>query len=109
MLVSVVQYLYACAAWLFGRRYYSGPVPTKDEHDDNSRWITGYLQRWPNSPLARKYKQQAARAHAYRAYLKLQERHESGMIDEIDYQRELARILPLIDVQNDIARIQEKA
>jgi len=109
MLVGVFEYLYYCMAVIFGTRFWNGPRPTAKEQQEHARWITGYLEQWPNSPLATRYPDQAARAYAYRAYLQLQADREAGTIDEIHYQLELSRILPLIDVQKDIAEIQEKA
>ena len=83
--------------------YYNGPKPSKKQQNHDQNWIADHLEVFPDSKeLSQAFPQAARRARAAVAYRELQRLHESGVIDDIDYQRQLEKILPLIDIREDI-------
>jgi hypothetical protein len=77
-------------------RYYNGPKPTKSEEIAAHQFLIEHLQQFPDSTLKYDYPYLHDVATATRRYEELERLKEAGMIDEIDYERELEKILPLI-------------
>ncbi len=61
-----------------------------------------FFQEHPNSKLKEDYPQIHRTAMATGQYKELEELRAKGLIDEIDYQLQLDRILPLIDISKDV-------
>lgn len=85
-------------------KYFDGPPPTETDRKDTIRWIANHIEKYPNSSsiLQNEYPDAANMAKASRRYKEIEKLRGEGLMDEIDYQRELLKILPLIDITEDI-------
>lgn len=80
---------------------WDGPKPTKEQEKNTSRWMTDHLTEFPNTPyLQSQYPKEYDKARAVRRYYELEDLRDAGKIDDIDYQLELEKILPLIDISD---------
>jgi hypothetical protein len=83
---------------------WDGPKPSPEEQRRNILFISCHLDEFPdpNSSLAKEYPELFKRSLALKAYKQLEKRREAGMITEQDYNTELEKILPLIDISEDV-------
>lgn len=82
--------------------YWNGPEPTLPQRQDNHQFLIEYFQAYPNSPIRSQYPHLYNVACATKEYKVLCALKDSGIIDEIEFQIELSKILPLIDIREDI-------
>lgn len=75
---------------------WDGPIPVETERHENQQWIIEFFKRHPNDLLKNTYPYLHRVAMASLRYDELEEQLRTGHIDEIDYHRELEKILPLI-------------
>lgn len=79
-------------------QYWDGPEPTLQERQNNWQFIIEYLKKFPNSDLKNDYPYLFQVSQASKRYDEINYLKWSGKMDEIDYQIELEKILPLISV-----------
>lgn len=84
-------------------RYWNGPKVNEDERRNNLNWIENYIQEWPESGLADDYPELAKRAKAVRTYNMINQELDLGLIDEIEYNVQLEKILKHIDISKEIS------
>lgn len=84
------------------RRSWYGPKPSNEERNRNQHFIADYMARFPNNcgDLPRQFPDAYTRAMAYIQYERLNNQFARGEIDEIDFNVELGKILPLIDISD---------
>ena len=83
-------------------RYYDGPAPTLEQRQDTWQWMVDHFQQFPESLLKYDYPHLYKVAMATKAYKELNLKKEAGLIDDIDYEMELAKILPYVDISKDL-------
>lgn len=81
--------------------YCDGPAPSFEERAKNLQFIVEHLETYPNSYLKEYYPHLANLAIANKAYRDLNDRFNSGKINEADYQIELEKIATPIDISGD--------
>jgi hypothetical protein len=79
-------------------QYWDGPEPTLQERQGNWQFIVEYLKKFPSSNLKNEYPYLFQVAQASKRYDEINYLKWSGKMDEIDYQIELEKILPLITI-----------
>ncbi len=80
-------------------RYWN--TPTKKQQAEMRQLIYDYLYRNPASIIRNDYPHLADAAEATRAYEHLNQLYKEGLIDEIDYNNELEKLLPKINIEQD--------
>ena len=85
-------------------KYWDGPTPSKEEQNKNQNWISDHLVEFPASmvDLGKNFPQATNRAKAVIIYNRLEELRKRGGLGDIDYQTELEKILPFIDITEDL-------
>jgi hypothetical protein len=81
-------------------RFYS--CYTKNENDEWT-WLMDYLQAYPDSSLKSLFPSSYKVAMATRKYKELNQMRKRGKISEREYEKKLRKILPLIDIREDLA------
>lgn len=71
----------------------------------NSQWLIDYFQEFPDSLLRFDFPHAYRIAKATRRYKELSDLRAQGVISEQVYQNQLNKILPLIDIKNDVAAL----
>lgn len=79
---------------------WDGPEPTTEQKQENWQWLVEFFKRYPNDKLKETYPQLHQIATASKRYDELEDLRRSGRIDEIDYNLELEKILPLISTDD---------
>jgi hypothetical protein len=82
---------------------YYGPVPTHEERRQALNRLVDFFKQFPESPLKEKYPQQSNLAAALKRYDELEFLLQEGLISQEDYDTELEKIAPLIDITEDLA------
>lgn len=67
----------------------------------SSQHIFNYFYKYPSSTLRSDYPHLADVADATKAYEKLNRLYDQGQIDEIDYNLELEKLLPKVNIEQD--------
>lgn len=106
--VVVVWFMYL----FFGKKqserakYYNGPKQTPQQEKEGIEWMTNHIMQFPNTSqeLQKAYPEVARKVRAIRRYKELEQLRSTGQIDEATYNIELDKILPLIDISEDIAK-----
>lgn len=78
---------------------WDGPEPTLSQRQKSWQFIVEYLKQFPQSGLKNHYPYLFRVALASKKYDELGTLRKYGAIDEITYQQELEKILPLIEVK----------
>jgi hypothetical protein len=81
---------------------YYGPVPTREERRVTLNRLVEFFKKFPESPLKDSYPQQANMARALIRYSELELLLQSGHITQETYDEEVEKLLPLIDISEDI-------
>ncbi len=81
---------------------YYGPVPTHEQRRITLNRFVEFFKQFPESPLKDSYPQQANMAKALKRYAELEQLLQSGQITQEAYDEEMERLLPLIDISEDI-------
>jgi hypothetical protein len=79
-------------------RYYDGPANTAAEQPVITQAVIEVLQACPDSPIKEQFPYEHAVAVATTRYAELEALREQGLIDDIDYEREMEKILLLIKI-----------
>jgi hypothetical protein len=79
-------------------RYWEGPEPSLQERQKSWQFIVEYLKKFPQSSLKNEYPYLFQVAQASKRYDEINFLRWDGKMDEITYQIELEKILPLISV-----------
>lgn len=82
---------------------WDGPTPTEEEKRKNIRWVENFLERYPTSELGESYPEIKNKLEAIDTYLQLNRLLEKKMITQEFYDQELEKILPNIDITEDIS------
>lgn len=77
---------------------WNGPEPTEAETQETQQWLIEYFKEYPSSTIQNNFPDLYNTAMASKRYDELEYLRKNGMIDEIDYQLELEKILPLIQL-----------
>lgn len=86
------------------RKYWNGPAPTAAQRKKNLQWIEGFLYKYPDSGLRNDYPEIASKNLASKRYDVITRLHRSGQMSDAEYEIELEKILPLIDVTEDLPK-----
>lgn len=81
---------------------YYGPVPTHEQRRVTLNRLVEFFKKFPESPLKEKYPQQSNMAAALLRYELLEFQLENGLISQEIYDEEVEKILPLIDISEDL-------
>ncbi|MEI6949986.1 hypothetical protein V9K67_22565 [Paraflavisolibacter sp. H34] len=98
ILILIVQWL----LFLFQvktDRYWD--TPTKKHQQAIRQEIYNYLYRYPSSIIRYQYPHLAETAEATHAYEQLNLLYQEGKIDEGEYNRELEKLLPKVNIEQD--------
>lgn len=79
---------------------YSRPTPSPEEITALQS-LYEYFYQHPSSEMAGDFPHLAAVAEATKEYKQLNELLEQGMIDEIDYNLQLEKLLPKVNIEQD--------
>lgn len=84
-------------------QYWDGPVPTAEEKAKNQQFIFEYLYKYrdPNSVLRKEYPHLADAADALHEYERIESLYRAGKMDEIDYNLQMEKLLPKINITQD--------
>ena len=97
--------LFAVLLYCFTRpekKYWNGPTPSKKQRQKALQFIEKYLYENPDSPMRYDYPGLANKNLAAKKYEVITKLHESGEMSDSAYEIELGKILPLIDITEDI-------
>jgi hypothetical protein len=83
-------------------KYWDGPPPTHEQRRVTLNRLVEFFKQFPESPLKDSYPQQANMAAALLRYQELNLLLQTGQINEESYNEELEKILPLIDITEDL-------
>jgi hypothetical protein len=83
-------------------KYWDGPAPTHEERRVTLNRFVEFFKKFPESPLKDSYPQQANMAAALVRYDLLEFQLENGLISRETYDEEMEKILPLIDISEDL-------
>ena len=72
------------------------------EQQESWPWLIEYFQSFPESKLKNDFPHLYKVAMATRRYKEIEALREKGAISERKYQKELSKILPLIDIKADL-------
>lgn len=84
--------------------YWNGPTPSQAERRKTLQFIEKYLYDNPTSGLRDDYPEIAKKNMAAKRYLVITQLWESGKMDAATYEMELEKILPLIDITEDVKK-----
>ena len=81
---------------------YYGPAPTHEQRRETLSRFVEFFKQFPESPLKEHYPQQANMAAALVRYDQLEFMLKEGIITQEEYDVELEKIAPLIDISEDL-------
>lgn len=81
---------------------YYGPAPTHEQRRITLNRFVEFFKQFPESPLKDSYPQQANMAKALIRYAELDTLLQFGHITQEAYDEEVEKLLPLIDISEDI-------
>lgn len=81
--------------------YYGSP-PTHEQRRITLNRFVEFFKQFPESPLKESYPQQANMAAALKRYQELEILLQNGHITQQAYNEEVEKLLPLIDISEDI-------
>jgi hypothetical protein len=84
-------------------KYWDGPAPTHEQRRRELNKLVEFFDKFPESPLKEHYPQQANMAAALKRYDDLNFLLEAGQITQEAYDEEVEKILPLIDISEDLS------
>lgn len=105
ILLLIIGAVFLAAQWLLFRfhvkkdRYWNA-LPRKEKAAARRR-IYNHLYRFPGSTLRHDYPHLADAADATKAYERLNRLYEEGALNEKEYDRELEKLLPKINLEQD--------
>jgi hypothetical protein len=76
---------------------YNNPL-SEGEQRQCDQMVVNYLQKFPQSPLREQYPYFSGIAFAATRYQEISALYDSGEMDQLEYEEELAKILPYIDL-----------
>lgn len=82
---------------------YYGPAPTHEQRRITLNRFVEFFKQFPESPLKEHYPQQANMAAALVRYDQLEFMLKEGIITQEEYDVELEKITPLIDISEDLS------
>lgn len=96
--------LLGSSGWLRSRRR---PRWTREQQQENERWVAEHILQHPDSTqsLQRSYPKAAMRARAVVRYREIERLRACGALTEEDYDWELEKILPLVDISEDLTSV----
>jgi hypothetical protein len=83
-------------------KYWDGPAPTHEQRRQTLNRFVEFFKKFPESPLKDSYPQQANMAAALLRYDLLEFQLQNGVISRETYDEEIEKILPLIDISEDL-------
>ena len=83
-------------------KYWDGPAPTHEQRRQALNRLVEFFKLIPESPLKESYPQQANMAAALKRYDDLNFLLQKGQITQEAYDEEVEKILPLIDISEDL-------
>lgn len=79
----------------------------KSNSNDNWPWLTEYFQNYPLSDLRKLFPEVYKTSLAAKRYKELNFQQEKGIISKRKYEKELKKILPLINVKPDLSAFKK--
>lgn len=103
--LSLFAFMVYCSTRLLSSRnqYWNGPAPSPEERRKNLQFIYSYIEQYPGSPIALEYPELTKMVIVSKMYEELNEMKRRGLISDADYEIELSKILPLVDIREDVA------